>query len=149
MIFLPNIYYSTVVKFFCRVLLLNLVIDAENGGVFIQAYGCEKYMQLLKYGQYGQVGVDGVWREKTNESEQELEHSAVQFDIDIKDYARLIEFLATPKSRKEIQEFFGYKSRDHLRKKILIPLIESGKIDLTIPDKPQSSKQRYVWHRNK
>lgn len=38
------------------------VIDAENGGVSIRATGCEKYMSILRYGQYGQVGADGVRR---------------------------------------------------------------------------------------
>lgn len=40
------------------------LIDAENGGVSISAYGCEKYISMLRYGQYGQVGADGVWRNK-------------------------------------------------------------------------------------
>lgn len=45
------------------------LIDAGNGGVSISAQGCEKYMSMLRYGQYGQVGVDGIWRNKeiTNE----------------------------------------------------------------------------------
>ena len=43
------------------------VIDAEYGGVSVSAVGCEKYMSLLRYGQYGQVGVDGVWRDKESE----------------------------------------------------------------------------------
>ena len=44
------------------------LIVAENGGVSISASGCEKYMSMLRYGQYGQVGADGIWRnkEKTN-----------------------------------------------------------------------------------
>ena len=44
------------------------VIDAENGGVSIKAAGCEKYMSLLRYGQYGQVGADGVRRNKEEKS---------------------------------------------------------------------------------
>ena len=42
------------------------LIDAENGGVSSSAYGCEKYISMLRYGQYGQVGADGVWRNKEN-----------------------------------------------------------------------------------
>lgn len=45
-------------------------IDAENGGVSIRAVGCEKYMSLLRYGQYGQVGADGVWRNKTDSNKK-------------------------------------------------------------------------------
>ena len=59
---------------------------------------------------------------------------------------QLRDFLQVPKTRKEIQEFCGYKSRDYLSKIILKPLVKVGKIKLTIPDKPQSSKQQYVWH---
>lgn len=40
------------------------VIDAENNGVSISATGCEKYISMLRYGQYGQVGADGIWRNK-------------------------------------------------------------------------------------
>lgn len=43
---------------------------AKNDGVFITATGCEKYMSLLRYGQYGQVGVDGVWREKETQNDK-------------------------------------------------------------------------------
>ena len=42
------------------------LIDAENGGVSISASGCEKYMSMLRYGQYGQVGADGIWRDEEN-----------------------------------------------------------------------------------
>lgn len=40
------------------------IVIAKNDSVSITATGCEKYMSLLRYGQYGQVGVDVVWREK-------------------------------------------------------------------------------------
>ena len=40
------------------------IIDAENGGVSVSAVGCEQYMSILRYGQYGQVGTDVVWRNK-------------------------------------------------------------------------------------
>lgn len=43
---------------------------AKNDGVSITATGCEKYMSLLRYGQYGQVGVDGVWRKKETQNDK-------------------------------------------------------------------------------
>ena len=66
--------------------------------------------------------------------------------MNIKEYARLMEFLSEPRTRQEIQEFCGYKSRDYLRKNILAQLLEAGTVDMTIPEKPQSSKQKYVKH---
>ncbi len=81
------------------------------------------------------------------EGENDLEHSAIKLNIGLEEYAKLISFLDTPRSRKELQEFFGYKSRDYLKYKVLAPLIAMGKIELTVPDKPKSPKQKYVWRK--
>ncbi len=91
------------------------------------------------------VDVDEVQENKESEN-VELKHSFVSIGLDIKEYARLIEFLSVPRTRQEIQDFCGYKSRDYFRKNILTPLIEAEIVDMTIPEKPQSSKQKYVKH---
>ena len=56
---------------------------------------------------------------------------------------RLLAFCAVPRSRQEIIDFLGF-SRYYSMSKIVQPLIDDGKIALTLPDKPKSSKQRYV-----
>jgi ATP-dependent DNA helicase RecG len=38
----------------------------------------------------------------------------------------------------------GLKDREYFRIEILAPLIESGLLSLTIPDKPTSPRQRYI-----
>lgn len=48
-----------------------------------------------------------------------------------------------PLSANEIMEKLNIKSRDTLRNKYLHPAIKQGLIKLTIPDKPNSSKQMY------
>lgn len=48
-----------------------------------------------------------------------------------------------PLSTNEIMEKLNIKSRDTLRNKYLHPAIKQGLIKLTIPDKPNSSKQMY------
>lgn len=55
----------------------------------------------------------------------------------------LIEFCRTPRSRKEISEFLKIKSVSYAMKRYIQPLIESGKIKLTIPDTPKSTQQKY------
>ena len=37
----------------------------------------------------------------------------------------------------------GIRDEKHFRKAYLLPALESGLLERTIPDKPQSSKQRY------
>ena len=56
---------------------------------------------------------------------------------------RLLTFCAVPRSRQEIIDFLGF-SRYYSMSKIVQPLIDDGEIALTLPDKPKSSKQRYV-----
>lgn len=56
----------------------------------------------------------------------------------------LIEFCTTPRSKNEMMEHLGLVNTNYFRKAYLKPLIESGKLVMTIPDKPNSSKQKYV-----
>ena len=58
--------------------------------------------------------------------------------------AALIEFCTTPHSKNEMMEHLGLINTNYFRKAYLKPLIESGKLVMTIPDKPNSSKQKYV-----
>ena len=37
----------------------------------------------------------------------------------------------------------GLKDDEHFRKAYLLPALEAGLIEMTIPDKPRSSKQKY------
>jgi len=56
----------------------------------------------------------------------------------------LLEYCATPRTRDEIQQHYGISTREYFRKKILKPLLESGRLKMTIPDKPNSHNQKYV-----
>lgn len=55
----------------------------------------------------------------------------------------ILSFCKTPKTRAELIEFTGM-SRYYTMSAIIQPLVDSGKLKLTIPDKPKSSKQQYV-----
>ncbi len=55
----------------------------------------------------------------------------------------LLDFCSIPRSRAEIVAFIG-KSPNYVTGKILRPLVANGKLKLSIPDKPQSSNQRFV-----
>ena len=57
---------------------------------------------------------------------------------------RLIEYCSEPRTRDELQQFVGIKTREYFRRSILKPLLESGQLQMTIPDKPNSQNQKYV-----
>ena len=46
-------------------------------------------------------------------------------------------------SRQQIQESLGLKHARHFREAYLEPTLRAGLVEMTIPDKPRSSKQRY------
>ena len=45
--------------------------------------------------------------------------------------------------RTEIQEALALRHEDYFREAYLIPALTAGMIEMTIPDKPTSSKQKY------
>ncbi len=57
---------------------------------------------------------------------------------------RVLQFCTVPRSRMEIQEFLGLKHRRSFKETVLQPLLESGLLIQTVPDKPSSPKQRYI-----
>ena len=56
----------------------------------------------------------------------------------------ILNYCTTPRSRQEIQEFCKLAGRNNFRKLYLKPLLESGQLQMTLPDKPSSGKQKYV-----
>lgn len=56
---------------------------------------------------------------------------------------RLLRVMAGEMSRKQIQDILTLKHEDHFRSTYLVPALTSGMIEMTLPDKPRSSKQRY------
>lgn len=56
----------------------------------------------------------------------------------------LLDYCKTPKSLREIMEKFGFKQRINFKNKYINPLIEKDKLALTTPDKPNSSRQKYI-----
>ncbi len=57
--------------------------------------------------------------------------------------AKILAYCSTPKSKKEICENLQLKNLTYFTRKYLAPLLESGQLVYTIPDKPNSSKQKY------
>lgn len=57
---------------------------------------------------------------------------------------KVTEFCTEPKSIKEIIEFFGYKDRRSFNLRYIKPLLDEGKLKMTIPEKPRSRNQKYI-----
>lgn len=57
---------------------------------------------------------------------------------------KLLDFCSKPRSRQEIANFLQIKSSPYLSRVYLVPLLESGKIHMTLPEKPSSKNQKYI-----
>lgn len=56
---------------------------------------------------------------------------------------KIIFFCNEPRTATEIADYLEYKDKKTLRK-YLAPLLEIGRIAMTVPDKPNSKNQKYV-----
>ena len=79
-----------------------------------------------------------------NSDPNSLAHSISNIDISLEQLTEILYFCNEPRTRKELQEFCGYKSPSHFREKILTPLLKGEQLALTIPEKPNSPKQKYI-----
>ena len=46
-------------------------------------------------------------------------------------------------TKKELQEMLELKNDEYVRKSYMLPLLDMKILEMTIPDKPKSSKQKY------
>ncbi|MBQ9345953.1 MAG: AAA family ATPase, partial [Oscillibacter sp.] len=55
----------------------------------------------------------------------------------------LLAFCAAPRTRQEIADFLRVKTAFYAMRRYVQPLVEEGKLALTLPDHPKSRNQRY------
>jgi predicted HTH transcriptional regulator len=56
---------------------------------------------------------------------------------------RVAQALAGEMTRQQLRQALGLKDDEHFRKSYLLPALEQGLIEMTIPGKPRSSRQKY------
>ena len=122
------------------------VINTQGEGVSVSAEGCEQYIRLLKEGQFSASDEKKGKDPLNNSNNDNVIYSFDKYlDDKTEEHRALIEFLGTPRTRQEIQEFCGISSSHYFRDKLLVPLVKSGEVVLTIPDKPTSPNQKYIY----
>jgi ATP-dependent DNA helicase RecG len=78
------------------------------------------------------------------DSHGDLDGATMQVTMQDERITSLLEYCNAPRTREEMQQHLGMANRDYFRKSILKPLLESGQLRMTIPDKPNSRNQKYV-----
>ena len=57
---------------------------------------------------------------------------------------QILAFCTTPKSKKKLAVFCGFKDLRNFTLKHINPFLESGKLEMIIPDKPKSRNQKHI-----
>lgn len=57
---------------------------------------------------------------------------------------KILQYCKEPRSKSEITIFLGYKDARGVARNHIKPLLQAGKLEMTIPDKPNSKNQKYV-----
>ena len=73
-----------------------------------------------------------------------LEKVGPQDTTQVTTQVAILAFCTEPRSKVEIMEHCGYKNAKNFTQNHLRPLIESGQLQMTIPEKPRSRNQKYV-----
>jgi len=64
------------------------------------------------------------------------------------DTDKILEFCKEPKKLSEIMEVMNYKHKTNFKKKYINPLLAENKLQMTVPDKPNSQNQKYITKTN-
>ena len=73
---------------------------------------------------------------------EDTEHVGTKLGLS-RDQVRILYNVLEEQRITELMAISGRKNRTKFRDQVLKPLIDSGFVEMTIPDKPRSSKQRY------
>ena len=88
----------------------------------------------------GVVGPGQELRTKPKDTPKDTPQDTPQDDMEM----RLMAYCELPRSKAEILSHFGYKDAKHFMSRYVKPLLENGRLTMTIPNKPTSKNQRYV-----
>lgn len=83
----------------------------------------------VKHGDFTVIFKNNIWKAESKSDSDNMN-------------ASVLEFCRTPRSRSELEQFTGF-TRYYMMKEIITPLIESGQLGQTIPDKPKSKNQKF------
>lgn len=79
------------------------------------------------------------WAEGAHDTAYDTAYEAAQDKIE-----NIVRFCSVPRTKDEIMKHMGLSSKRQFSERYMKPLLESGRLLMTLPDKPRSKNQKYV-----
>ena len=98
--------------------------NISASGIMVLCKACDKYLELLNYKEDLYLG----------QSDQDHDQDVTKM---------IIAFCKQPHSAKEIMDYIKINDRSFFRRHYLNPMIKTGQLKMTLPDKPKSGNQKY------
>lgn len=102
------------------------------------------YSKDLKPGFFSTASDFRVVLKNINYNSDHSTQDNTQDNTQVSTQDKILAFCIEPHTKVEIAEYCGFKSIKSLSQHHLAPLLESGQLCMTIPDKPKSRNQKYV-----
>ena len=96
--------------------------NISASGIMVLCNACDKYLDLRNEDS------------RLGQSDQDNDQDVTKM---------IIAFCKQPHSAKEIMEYIKINDRSFFRRHYLNPMIKTGQLKMTIPDKPKSGNQKY------
>lgn len=80
--------------------------------------------------------------------QQNLTKSNDQVVTKSNDIDKILEFCKEPRKLSEIMEMMKYRHKTNFKKKYINPLLAESKLQMTVPEKPNSQNQKYIAKTN-
>ena len=116
---------------------------AFANGVLIEAWGTGIRRMRAELESYPEVEL--VLQEVTQAFQVQFVRKKAQDTAatEVATEVALLNAMSGDMTRAQIRDALGLKNDEHFRKAYLVPAIDAGLIEMTIPAKPRSSKQKY------
>lgn len=85
------------------------------------------------------INIESVLQNNAQDNTQDSTQDNTQVTFE----EAILRFCTIPRSKKEIAEYMGYKDAKSFGIRYIRPMIDRGKLTMTIPEKPSSRNQKY------
>ncbi len=122
---------------------VNVPVTGHNAPVNVPVTGHNAPVNVPVSGHNAPVNVPVTGHNAPVNIPVTVENTSVSTSEQLRDEDKILRFCTDPKSTLEIAACLGYKDKRTVRKR-LEPLIERGRLAMTVPEKPNSRFQKYI-----